>query len=176
MNEPAAFRATFSDWKLIRTRKVVQLVFEVPIEAADHAYTVLGGMPDPGKSVWCAVARLNGKEGDAAHEPAANRDRQGEHIAPPGQSKPAGRAKRSWDELSAAERAGIRCKEPAFQRFLREEYDDEVTDEDTAAHLIKGLCSVRSRADIKPGTDAFDAWNDIDNDYRIWQLSPVVVG
>jgi len=37
----------------------VQVVLEVPLEAADQAYTALGGMPDPGKSVWVGVARLN---------------------------------------------------------------------------------------------------------------------
>ena len=37
----AAFRASYSDWKLIKTRSVVQIVFEVPLEAADEAYQVL---------------------------------------------------------------------------------------------------------------------------------------
>lgn len=59
MSEPAAFHATFSDWKLIRTRKVVQLVFEVAVEEADHAYQVLGGMPHPGETIWCGIARLD---------------------------------------------------------------------------------------------------------------------
>lgn len=57
MNE-AVFSATYSDWKLIRTRKVVQIVLEVPLEAADHAYQVVGGMPKAGEETWFAVARL----------------------------------------------------------------------------------------------------------------------
>lgn len=58
MTNAAAFRATYADWKLIKTRSVVQVVFEVPLEQADLAYQVIGGMPDPGAERWCAIARL----------------------------------------------------------------------------------------------------------------------
>ena len=53
-----AFQATYSDFKLVKTRKVVQIVLEVPLEAAGHAYNVLGGMPTFGNEQWFAVARL----------------------------------------------------------------------------------------------------------------------
>lgn len=60
MNEkPAAFSAAYSDWKLVRTRSTVQIVFEVPVEAAGHAYQVLGGMPAQDKSLYFAIARLD---------------------------------------------------------------------------------------------------------------------
>lgn len=58
MDKPAAFSATYSDLKLIKTRKVVQFVFEVPLEAAEHAMNVLGGMPSPMTENWFAIARL----------------------------------------------------------------------------------------------------------------------
>lgn len=58
MDKPAAFTASYSDWKLIKTRGVVQIVLEVPLKAADHAYNVLGGMPDFGNERWVAVAQL----------------------------------------------------------------------------------------------------------------------
>lgn len=61
MSEPAAFSATYSDLKLIKTRKVVQFVFEVPLEAAGHAMNVLGGMPSPMAETWFAIARLTPK-------------------------------------------------------------------------------------------------------------------
>ena len=62
MEKPAAFSATYSDWKVIKTRQVVQIVLEVPLKAADHAYNVLGGMPTFEAEQWFAVARL--KEGE----------------------------------------------------------------------------------------------------------------
>lgn len=59
MSEPAAFSASYSDWRIVKGRKVVQIIFEVPIEAAGHAYNVLGGMPNFGSEDWFAIARLN---------------------------------------------------------------------------------------------------------------------
>ena len=58
MENPAAFSATYSDWKVIKTRQVVQIVLEVPLKAADHAYNVLGGMPNFESEKWFGVARL----------------------------------------------------------------------------------------------------------------------
>ena len=59
MTEPAAFSAIYSDWKLIKTRGVVSISFEVPLEAAGHAYNVLDGMPTYGEEKFFAIARLN---------------------------------------------------------------------------------------------------------------------
>lgn len=58
---PAAFEGTYSDWRIVKGRKVVQIVIEVPMEKADHAYQVLGGMPNTGAEAWLAIARLAGK-------------------------------------------------------------------------------------------------------------------
>ena len=62
MTDKATFSATYSDWKVVKTRCVVQIVFEVPLEAAGHAYNVLNGMPRFGKEEWFAIARLKAKQ------------------------------------------------------------------------------------------------------------------
>jgi hypothetical protein len=53
-----AFKATYSDWKLIKTRGVVQVVMEVPLSEADAAYQILGGMPDFSSERWFGIAPL----------------------------------------------------------------------------------------------------------------------
>lgn len=58
MEDPAAFGAEYCDWKLIKTRGYVQIVFEIPLAAADHAYKVLGGMPNQDSSVWFGIAKM----------------------------------------------------------------------------------------------------------------------
>lgn len=58
MSESAAFGAEYVDFKVIKTRRAVQIVFEVPIESADHAIQCLGGMPDNDKSVWFGIAKM----------------------------------------------------------------------------------------------------------------------
>ena len=61
MTDQPAFSATYSNWRVIQGRKVIQIVFEVPLEAEPHAYNVLGGMPDNSKEKWFAIARLKEK-------------------------------------------------------------------------------------------------------------------
>jgi hypothetical protein len=46
-DQPAATQGTFSDFRLIKGRKVCQIVIEVPIEQADQALAALGGLPQP---------------------------------------------------------------------------------------------------------------------------------
>jgi hypothetical protein len=65
MSETAPiFTATYADWKVIKTRQMVQVVFEIPIGAERHAYNILGGMPNHGKEAWFAIARLKEKPKD----------------------------------------------------------------------------------------------------------------
>lgn len=66
MTDKPIIQADFVKPNLIPSRKVLQLVFEVPEEAADHAMAVLGGIPQSGKNRWCAIARLtdSGSETD----------------------------------------------------------------------------------------------------------------
>lgn len=54
-----AFQATFSDFRLVKGRKCCQLIFEVPIEGADQALAVLGGIPNPEHSIWVGIARID---------------------------------------------------------------------------------------------------------------------
>src|SRR6185312_3523839 len=54
----SAFKATYSDWKLVRTRQVIQIVFEVPLADADNAYEILGGMPNSSKERWFGIAAI----------------------------------------------------------------------------------------------------------------------
>ncbi len=59
MENPAAFGAEYVDWKVIKTRRAVQIVFEIPLEAAGNAIECLGGMPDNDKSVWFGIAKMD---------------------------------------------------------------------------------------------------------------------
>jgi hypothetical protein len=158
MSAPAAFRASYSDWKLIRTRKVVQIVLEVPVEEADAAYQVLGGMPNPGESVWCAVARLNSNQ--------------------PVEIQPTEKPRREWRELSPAQQAGIRCADPAFYKFLYQLYPRRLgkrmgTPEDKASDLVRSLCGVQSRAHLTSDhPEALRLWEDLDRKFRAWMSAP----
>jgi predicted metalloenzyme YecM len=47
MTDAAVTQGTFADFRLIKGRKVCQIVIEVPIEQADQALAALGGLPQP---------------------------------------------------------------------------------------------------------------------------------
>lgn len=175
----AAFQATYADWRLIKTRKTVQVVFEIPLESADAAYQALGGMPDAGTERWFGIARL--KAPSPAQEakqprssPDPSRDTDGAPI----------REKRAWIDLGAPQQAGILASDPAFWKFLNDEglclgvgriWEPRIGTAGEGAAAIRHLCGVDSRADIKPGTVAEVTWLQIVNLYRAWQYEPEFV-
>ncbi len=129
-----AIRATFSDFRTVKSRKIAQLVMEVPIEEADAALRSLGGVPRPDVDRWVAIAPLT--------EEAAKR--------PPREPK-------SWTELSYAAQAGIRCNDPKFQAWLNE------PDADRAAAAVRRICGVISRTEFDKDIEAGKHWHDLDD-------------
>jgi hypothetical protein len=105
-----AFRATYSDFKLVKTRKVVQIVLEIPVEHANAVLDVLGGMPDP----------VEREMGSGLLFSVPNRSQPQPVVDKP----PAG-AKRDWRDLQPAQQAGIRCGDAAFVAFLKESRPDD---------------------------------------------------
>src|SRR4051794_16545955 len=93
MTKPAAFRATYSDLKLIKTRQCVQIVFELPLADFDAAYELLGGMPNPSNERWFAIAALQEAKVLKFKE-----------VPDP----------RAWQDVQPAAQAGIRCNDPTF--------------------------------------------------------------
>lgn len=151
-----AFRAIYADWKLIKTRSVVQVVLELPVEQANAAYEVLGGMPVAGKERWFAVAAL--APGAAAAKPD-----------PVDQPRP-DRAKRDWRDLPASQQAALRCNDRLFQAFLSEEQKLQgwVGSDNDAACAVRELCHVSSRADLDTNHKARVIWHQLDSQYQAW--------
>ena len=171
----AAFKAVFTDWRLIKGRKCVSICFEVPLELADEAYQVLGGMPDPGSSSWCAIARLlptqqgdsDAKGGGALLASAPHETGAG----PPGEAAGAQLAPRA--EPAASHRLTIRaimlCKDPLFRKFLESHSGMKSVVEERAAVYIRETCGVTSRSEIKPGTEAATKLDFIESAFICWR-------
>ena len=62
MDKPA-FLATYSDWKYLKTRGVIQVVFEIPLHDEESARAVLGGMPNPAEEGWYGITRVDPNAG-----------------------------------------------------------------------------------------------------------------
>jgi hypothetical protein len=144
-DQPAAIQATFADFRLIKGRKQAQLVLEIPIEEADNALAVLGGIPQPQSDCWVAVARLNG-------------------VAKP---EPEPKENRRWEDLKLSMQAGIRCEEKAFWEYCRD-CGYNVTNGETAANAVRELCDVDSRSGLNNNPEAAELWRDLDRSYQAW--------
>jgi hypothetical protein len=182
MTAAAAFTCCYSDWKLIRTRKIVQLVFEVPVEHADAAYQVLGGMPDNGAEIWCAIARLAAGTTEPPPAAAPERDEQERARAHPATEMPAPKHAldrehhgKRWDELTPCAQAGILSNDAAFIKFLRENHIRDGIKASDAADFIRQYCKVTSRVNILPATKAGEVWHNLVKEFRTWKLAAKVV-
>lgn len=174
----AAFKACYAEWKVIKTRATVQLVFELPIERADEAYQALGGMPIAAHEVWCGIARLDlSKEQAPPPHPAeaTPRPAHAPQPLPVGENK----QKRPFGEMAPSQQAGMLCHDLVFQKFLSEEHPDRWVElrarkpseplSDRAKAIVYQICKVTSRAQI----DADNAdWSALVLAYRLWQRHP----
>jgi len=151
MKEPMAFRATYADWKLIKTRGVIQVVMEVPLADSDAAYDVLGGMPNPANETWFGIAPIK--------------------LGP---DKP--EAKRDWRDLQPQQQAGIRCNEPTFVAFLKESRPDDWRESTSAAKCVRLICNVHSRVELGTNHAARVIWHQLDTEYQAWKLLEAVNG
>jgi hypothetical protein len=138
----AAIQACFSDFRLVKGRKVAQLVLEIPLEQADAVLSILGGIPQPATERWVAVARLNG-------------------VTKP---EPEPKEKQKWDDLKLSMQAGIRCEEKAFHDYLGVTRGSA----EQAAAEVRNICGVDSRSGLNDNPAAAAKWNDLDRSYQAW--------
>lgn len=152
--------ATYSDWKPIKTRRVIQIIFEVPWEGADAAYQVLR-MPDPGGSEWYSITK---------HVPNAG-----------ALSSPVGEAGRTQQGTAPASRltqlAGMACNEPLFWKYLtklgyRIDSEDRAVNRELSRLAIYEECKVKSRKEFIVGTPAGDRWLKLYDAFALWRDAP----
>ena len=157
-----AFRATFADMKLVKTRQVAQLIFEISIEDFDAAYEVLGGMPVPAKERWFGIAAIK--------SPVQKEDRAAPRQAS-SPSTPTGGAKRmDWRDMQPVAQAGIRCEEPVFWAFLTERYRDYwLESKSNAPECVRLICGVASRKELGTNQKARVIWHQLDNQFQAWK-------
>jgi hypothetical protein len=141
--EPMITKGTFSDFRIIRTRKLAQIVIEIPIEEADAALAALGGLPRSDHERWVAVARL-----EMPVDVTMNIKYE--------------KARRAFHTLPAVQQAAIKSKDAEFQFWMNKGF---VSEPDCAA-AIRKYCGVNSRADIEPGSEAEKRWHELLRDYE----------
>lgn len=149
MSNAAAISGDFATYRHVQSRKVLQLVIEVPAELAATVFATLG-TPGAGEGIPVALARL--------HSPA-------EPIAKPEAPK----ERRPFSELPYSQQAAIRCQEADLWGFFRHRGFTACVNASDAAHAVRTACAVDSRSEIVKGTPAGDKWEALEAEYWAWQ-------
>lgn len=146
MANSAVISGTYADLKFVKTRGVIQIVVEVPIEQGRRVVDVFG-TPLPGHEVPVALARLLEKT-----EP------------PPG--TPETKARRSFRDLPRSQQAGIACSDPRFRAWTKAQgaFDHDPSEEE-AARWVRSLCGIGSRVELNSDDQAAARWDQTFMDY-----------
>lgn len=136
-----------------RVRKVT---FEIPAEG-QNPFEGLGG-----ERLHLVVVRINNDE--TPIEPAEEPKRLPAPTLEP----------QRWDMMPLAKQAAIRGHDPEFQRFLGERVCaprgwDQPADDQQAAEVIRSVCGIESRAELRTRADAAQRWRGLDGDFFAWQ-------
>jgi len=153
MSKLAAIDAQVVDIQNDRQHKeFIKVTLHVPAERGPLLTEILG-WPTYSTPVPVALARLQ----------------QGEATAPvtsiPAPEPPSKRM---------VTRAAILCLDPLFWRFLDERFAGKppninVTDETSAANMVRYACRVKSRSEILPNTAAGNRWDIIYSAWIAWK-------
>lgn len=147
--EQAIIQGTFADLKTVKTRGMVQLVIEVPIEHGERVVRAFG-FPQPGNEVHVAVARIT----------AASVARASAERPLPEPTHPPVHDGRRFADMPRSQQAGMLCADPRFQRF----FAGEVPAKDPEIHtadLLRLQLGISSRRDLNTDTAAGKRWDAI---------------
>lgn len=160
MADAAIIEAEYVEWRMVKTRSSLQLVFEVPLEAQEHVMKALG-VPLPNVSSPVAICRLVQK---AARPPAQIAHANDEHAADDIPGKPP----RPLSQVSA-----ILCGIVAFRRFIMEQYDgwDQMPTADEAADWLREECGITSRRELDTDEAAAANFRNIRSKYSAWMIA-----
>ena len=164
MSEPAAILATFAGFKQpVVGRRVVPLVFEVPIEQFQEALKALG-TPDAANPTWCGIARTNLKPGATMASVG-----MGDAVIRKEGPREAARPEAQPSPKPNSTRAVMMAKDPEFWRFLRS-YQTMMPaeNEEQADKAIKYLCDVESKTGLNDGQGA-DEFGRLRRTFQDWR-------
>lgn len=151
MTANAVVSATYSDFKIVRTRSVAQIVLELPIEQA-QGFVDMFGLPIPGSEIHVAIARL--REAPAEAKPVdVSKSERGKELY------------RSKDAMEqAAIRACILCDDLKFQLWASKHSIPGA--HSTTAEWLRAELRIKSRNEISSNARAYKAFLAIEEEYK----------
>lgn len=149
---------SYADMKIVKTRSVMQVVVEIPIEQA-NSFIEMFGVPVPGAEIPVAIARLN-KQNEVA----------GAGPLRPQPPKPEAEARdtprRPFHELPPSQQAALKCNDPDFQQWIGAD------DAEDAAFRVRRGCQVTSRSELDKYPEAAKRWRHLLDSYEAERRLP----
>lgn len=146
-DDAGVIRAVFYTWKPVVTHKMLQLVFEVPLEHQEKVLKVLGApMPDTKK--WVVIGLLENLTADKP--PAEENENNVVPLKDPARSE---RFRNSSPADQAKALAHMWAEDPEFQRWC---------DHDGAAEALKHIhitCRVQSCKEFSRNKEALERFD-----------------
>lgn len=127
MNDARAITADYANLKFINSRKVLQVICEVPSEMAEEVLAKLGNPTGEGIPVAIAVLEI---QPDVKKDLAENAEK----------------AKRKFEDLPYSQQAALLCKKPSFQNHT------STFSEEKAIAWLKDILHIRSRSELDDPT------------------------
>ncbi len=137
MTDPAIILGTFADFKTVKTRSVVQIIVEVPIERGKQVVEAFG-FPQPGAEIPVAVTRFVEDAVPVQPEP--------EKPTRPG---------RPFADMPPSQQAGMLCTDKEFQKWAAPQSPTE----DYARLVILHTCRIDSRRELDCSDAAHGRWD-----------------
>lgn len=134
----AVMQGAYSDFKVIKSRKVIQMVIEFPIESS-ATFVEMFGIPQPHEEQWVAVALMN-KTAVVRNETA----------------------------MKAIQDAGMLCKNTSFGIWLKDERGmTEINPQDpnSIAQALRAILGIRSRSELQTDSEALKVWHALKSSY-----------
>lgn len=172
MTKPAAIQASYADYRRVKGRKVLQLIFEVPLEQAPQVHEAFGE-PLPDGTTWVAVARIDKTVAEMSPQAAGGFARAAA-LEPERRTEIArNAAKKRWGDLPLVQRAAIMCEDKTFLQFLKEdrEYSEQldIANGDVPS-FVRHACMVNSRSELDSNEFAGKAFIKLERKFQAWKL------
>lgn len=146
MTAPAAITGDYVGLRFVATRKVCQIVLEIPLEAG-ASFVAAFGTPNPAEGVPVAIARL---------DPNAGNEKKGGKLA----------QKAGILCSEKAFRTFLAERDPELSKAVK------MLDLDMAADEVRSICGIESRAELDHNETAARKFHDLDVEYKAWLKVP----
>lgn len=163
MTDLAVIRATFSDWRTVKGRKQLQLIFEVPLEQQKEVLSRLGA-PDSANPLWCAIALLDPDAPAPAMVEAAAMHKKLVSLQASERGKETYRQKDAMEQ--AAIRACILCDDLKFKLWASKQIPPG-SDFPDATEWLRRRLGVKSRNEISGNDRAFQAFLALETQFKM---------